>query len=210
MATYGELNLITKARNKFVLNTENAIKEIRDKFADFRSQLDQGELNLIDTLEKTQVDILQKFDEITPKLKEIQQCRDSVISILTKNSNKQFLETQLCTFTTEIDGIIGKSEIDKLIKLKWECSSLEADTICQITLTTLEKETHLSFVSGGSGLSGLFNLPNPTGLGMEPTTFSTGTTSLFSSLSSSSSYQRVIPLLKRPNLADFGRKRRKM
>ena len=209
MATYEEQNFISNARNRFVLSAENSIKEIRDKFADFRSQLDQGESNLIYTLEKTQADILRKFDKITPKLKEIQQCRDSVVSILTKNSNKQFLETQLCTFTTEIDGIIGKSEIDKLIKLKWECSSLEADTICQITLTTLEKETHISFVSGVSGLSVLFDQPTPVGLGMKPMTFSTGTP-LFPSSSSSSSYQRVIPLLKQPNLADFGRKRRKM
>ena len=199
MATYEEQNFISNARNKFVLNAENAIKKIRDKFADFRSQLDQGELNLIYTLEKTQKDILQKFDKITPKLKEIQQCRDSTISILTKNSNKQFLETQLRTFTTEIDGIIGKSEIDKLIRLKWKCSSLEVDTICQVTLTTLEKETPLSF---GSNLNRSYSSLIPPL--RQPTSF-------FSSLSSSSSsYQRVIPLLKRPNLADFGRKRRKM
>ena len=174
MATQEEQNFISNARNKFVLSAENAIKEIRNKFTDFRSQLVQGELDLIYTIEKTQADILQKYDEITPKLKEIERCRDSAISILTKDSNKQLLGTQLRTFTTEIDGVIGKSEIDKLIKLKWKCSILEVDTICQLTLTTLKKET-----------------------------------SIFSRISSSS-YQSVIPLLKRPNLIGLESKLGKM
>ena len=203
MATYEEQNFITNTRNKFVLSAENAIEEIRNKFTDFRSQLDQGESNLIYTLKKTQADILQKFDKITPKLKEIQKCRDSTISILTKNSNKQFLETQLRSFTTEIDGIIGKSEIDKLIRLKWKRSRLKVDTICQITLTTLEKETPLYF---GSGLNRSYSSLIPP-FRQQTSIFQT---SIFPSSSSSSSHQRVIPLLERPNLADFGRKRRKM
>ena len=139
MATYEEQNLITNTRNKFVLSAENAIEEIRNKFTDFRSQLDQGELNLIYTLKKTQADVLQKFDEITPKLKEIQQCRNSTISILTKNSNKQLLETQLHSFTAEIDGVIGQSGIDNLIRLKWKYCDLQADNICQISTVNSSK-----------------------------------------------------------------------
>ena len=139
MATYEEQNFITKTRNTFVLSAETAIKEIKNKFAIFHSQLHQGERNLIYTIEKIQADILQKYDEITPKLKEIQRCRDSVISILTNNSNKQLLDTQLRTFTTEIDEVIGKSDIDKLINLKWRCSDLQVGTICQVTAGTISK-----------------------------------------------------------------------
>ena len=140
MATYEEQNFITKTRNTFVLSAETAIKEIKNQFAIFHSQLHQGERNLIYTIEKNQADILQKYDEITLKLKEIQRCRDSVISILTNNSNKQLLDAQLRTFTTEINEVIGKSDIDKLINLKWRCSDLQVDTICQITVRKFSEE----------------------------------------------------------------------
>ena len=147
MATQEEQNFVTKTRNTFVLSAETAIKEIKDKFANFHSQLHQGERNLIYTIEKNQADILQKYDEITFKLKEIQRCRDSVISILTNNSNKQFLDAQLRTFTTEIDEVIGKSDIDKLINLKWRCSDLQVDTICQITVGKFSEENRSIYSS---------------------------------------------------------------
>ena len=150
MATYEEQNFITKTRNTFVLNAETAIKEIKNKFAMFHSQLYQGERNLIYTIEKAQANILQKYDEITPKLKEIQRCRDSVISILTKNSNKQFLDAQLRSFMTEINEVIGKSDIDKLIDLKWRCSHLQVDTICQITVRKFSEENRSIFSSSYS------------------------------------------------------------
>ena len=143
MATYEEQNFITNARNEFVMSAENAIREIQFKFADFHSQLDRGENILIEYVEEIQKDILQKFDEITPKLKEIQQCRDSVVSILTKNSNKQLLETQLSSFTAEIDGIIGQSEIDKLIRLKWKYCELPINDVCTIaTISPKESVRH--------------------------------------------------------------------
>ena len=138
MTTQEEQNFIAKSRNEFVLSAENAIKEIKDKFAEFHSQLDQRELELIQSIQKTQADVLQKFDETTPKLIEIQQCRDSTISILTNNSNKQLLETQLRSFTTEIDEVVKKTSIDKLISLKWKCE-LQVDNICQITSTKSSK-----------------------------------------------------------------------
>ena len=106
MATHDERNFITETRSEFVSSAEIAIIEIKNKFAEFHSQLHQGEVNLINYVEKIRADILQKFDEMSPKLKEIQDCRNSVISILTNNSNKQLLDTQLHSFTTEIDGII--------------------------------------------------------------------------------------------------------
>ena len=133
MATQEEQNFITKTRNEFTMSVENAIREIQYTFADFHSQLDRGESNLIEYVEEIQKDTLKKFDEITPKLKEIQQCRDSVIAILTKNSNKQLLDTQLHSFTTEIDGVIGQSGIDNLIRLKWKYFELQADNICEIS-----------------------------------------------------------------------------
>ena len=143
MATQEEQNFVTKTRNEFVMSAENAIKEIRDKFVNFHSQLDQGESDLINNVEKVQADILQKFDEITPKLKEIQQCRDSVVSILRNNSNKQLLETQLSSLTAEIDGVIGKSEIDKLIKLKWKYCELPINDVCTIaTMSPKESVKH--------------------------------------------------------------------
>ena len=138
MATQEDQNFVTKTRNEFVLSAGNAIKEIHDKFANFHSQLDRGESDLINNVEKTQADILQKFDEITPKLKEIQQCRDSVTSILRNNTNKQFLDTQLHSFTTEIDGIIEQSGIDKLIGLKWKFYELPINDVC--TFTTISAE----------------------------------------------------------------------
>ena len=73
---------------------------------------------------------------LTPKLIELLQCRDSTISILTNDSNKQFLETQLRSFTTEINEIVEKTSIDKLIGLKWKS---EADNICQVTSTKSSK-----------------------------------------------------------------------
>ena len=143
MATQEEQNFITETRNEFVLSAENAIKEIKDKFAEFHSRLHQRELELIQSIQKTQADVLQKFDETTPKLIEIQQCRDSTISILTNNCNKQFLETQLRSFTTEIDRVLEKTGIDKLIRLKWKCEQI--DNICQVTST---KSLKRKLVSG--------------------------------------------------------------
>ena len=138
MATQEEQNFITKTRNEFVMSAENAIKEIHDKFASFHSQLDQGESNLINNVEKIRKDILQKFDEITPKLEEIQQCRAAAISILRNNSNKQLLETQLSSFTAEIEGVIGQSGIDNLIGLKWKYCELPINNVC--TFTTISAE----------------------------------------------------------------------
>ena len=138
MATQEEQNFITNARNEFVMSAGNAIKEIHDKFASFHSQLDQGESNLINNVEKIQKDILQKFDEITPKLKEIQQCRAAAISILRNNSNKQLLETQLSSFTAEIEGVIGQSGIDNLIGLKWKYCELPINNVCTITTISAE------------------------------------------------------------------------
>ena len=140
MATQEEHNFITKSRNEFAMSAENAIKEIHEKFANFHSQLDRGESNLINNVEKIQKDILQKFDEITPKLKEIQKCRDSTIAILTKNSNKQLLETQLHSFTTEIDGVIEQSCINNLVRLKWRYCNLQIDYICEIINTNSSKD----------------------------------------------------------------------
>ena len=78
---------------------------------------------------------------MSPKLKEIQDCRNSVISILTNNSNKQLLDTQLHSFTTEIDGIIGQSGIENLIRLKWIHCNLQVDNICVITdVNSLESD----------------------------------------------------------------------
>ena len=143
MATQEDQNFVTKMRNEFVMSAENAMKEIQFKFADFHSQLDRGENNLIEYVEEIQKDILQKFDEITPNLKEIQQCRDSVVSILRKNSNKQLLETQLSSLTAEIDGIIGQSEIDKLIRLKWKYCELPINDVCTIaTMNPKESVRH--------------------------------------------------------------------
>ena len=139
MATHDERNFITETRNKFVSSAEIAIKEIRDKFAEFHSQLHQGEVNLINYVEKIRADILQKFDEMSPKLKEIQQCRNSVISILTNNSNKLLLETQLHSFTSEIDSVIGQSGIDKLIYLKWKFCELPINNICAISTMNSEE-----------------------------------------------------------------------
>ena len=138
MSTQKDQNFVTKTRNEFVLSAENAIKEIHDKFANFHSQLNRGEIDLRNNVEKIQADILQKFDEITPKLKEIQQCRDAVIAILTNNTNKQLLETQLSSFTAEIDGVIGQSEIDKLIRLKWKYCELPINDVC--TIATINHE----------------------------------------------------------------------
>ena len=146
MATQEEHNFITKTRNEFVMSAENAIRGIQFKFADFHTQLDRGENILIEYVEEIRANILQKFDEITPKLKEIQQCRDSVISILTNNSNKQLLETQLHSFTTEIDGVIGQSGIDNLIRLKWRYCDLKADNICQISAVNSSKRRPTSDV----------------------------------------------------------------
>ena len=180
MATQEEQNLVTKTRNEFVLSAETAIKEIKNQFLNFHSQLHQGEVNLIYTIEKNQADILQKYDEITLKLKEIQRCRDSVISILANNSNKQFLDAQLRTFTTEINEVIGKSDIDKLINLKWRCSDLQVDTICQITVRKFSEENRSIYSS--------FIYPS----------------SIFSS---SYSKGKVIPLLKVPDPIELERKR---
>ena len=140
MATQEEQNFVTKTRNEFVLSAEIAIKEIKDKFENFHSQLHQGEVNLINYVEKIQADILHKFDEMTPKLNEIQQCRNSVISILTKNSNKQLLDTQLSSFNSEIDGVIRHTGIDNLIRLKWKFCELPINNICTIT-TVSPKES---------------------------------------------------------------------
>ena len=143
MATQEEQNFIIKTRNEFAMSAENAIREIHDKFANFHSQLDQGELDLIYTLEKTQADILQKFDEITPKLNEMQQCRDSVVSILGKDTNKQLLEAQLHSFNTAIDKVIGQSEIDKLIELKWKYCELPINDVCTIaTINPKDSDKH--------------------------------------------------------------------
>ena len=139
MATQEEQNFITKTRNEFTISVDNAIREIQNKFSDFHTQLHQRENNLIDYVEEIQKDILQKFDEITPKLKEIQQCRDSTISILTNNTNKQLLETQLHSFTTEIEGVIGQSGIDNLIRLKWKYCELQVDNICEVLATNSSK-----------------------------------------------------------------------
>ena len=141
MATHDERNFITETRSEFVSSAEIAIIEIKNKFAEFHSQLHQGEVNLINYVEKIRADILQKFDEMSPKLKEIQDCRNSVISILTNNSNKQLLDTQLHSFTTEIDGIIGQSGIENLIRLKWIHCNLQVDNICVITdVNSLESD----------------------------------------------------------------------
>ena len=146
MATREEQNFITKTRNEFTISVENAIREIQNKFSDFHIQLHQRESNLIEYVEKIQKDILQKFDEITPKLKEIKQCRDSVIAILTNNTNKQLLETQLHSFTTEIDGVVGQSGIDNLIRLKWRYCNLQVDNICEISAMNSSKRRPTSDV----------------------------------------------------------------
>ena len=160
MATQEEQNFVTKTRNTFVLSAETAIEEIKNQFANFHSQLHQGERNLIYTIEKAQADILQKYDEITPKLEEIQRCRDAVISILTNNSNKQFLDTQLRSFTSEINEVIGRSDIDKLIKLEWRCSNLQVDTICQIPFRKFSEENRYSY-SNSYKMMTLLKVPDP-------------------------------------------------
>ena len=163
MATYEEQNFITKTRNTFVLSAKTAIKEIKNQFVNFHSQLHQGERNLIYTIEKIQADILQKYDEIIPKLEEIQRCRDAVISILTNNLNKQLLNTQLRSFTTEINEVIGKSDIDKLINLKWRCNDLQVDTICQIIVRKFSVEKRSFYLNSYNNdkVMPLLKVPNP-------------------------------------------------
>ena len=162
MSTQKDQNFVTKTRNEFVLSAENAIKEIHDKFANFHSQLNRGEIDLINNVEKVQADILRKFDEITPKLKEIQQLRDSTISILRNNSNKQLLETQLSSFTAEIDRVIGQSEIDKLIRLKWKYCELPINDVCTIaTINPKESVRHSPQANISHERPGVYTHPQP-------------------------------------------------
>ena len=131
MATCEE-SVVTKRRSDFVSKMEFTVTEIKNKFIEFHNDLFRKEAKLSRIVQKIQQDTLEKFDDMLPRLNEIEKGRESLISILTSNSNQQLLDTNLHSFSSEIDKIIGKSRIDRIIELKWKGGGISIDDICQI------------------------------------------------------------------------------
>ena len=127
-----EESAVTKRRAEFISKMQLAVTEIQNKFNEFHSELFGKEAKLIRIVQKIQKDTLEKFDEMTPRLNEIEKGRESLISILTSNSNQKLLDMNLHSFSSEIDEIIGKSRIDRIIELKWKNGGISIDNICRI------------------------------------------------------------------------------
>ena len=124
-------------RADFISKMELTVTEIKHKFSEFHNELFGKEAKLIRIVEKIQKDTLEKFDEMSPRLSEIEKGRESLISILTSNSNQKLLDTNLNSFSNEIDSIIGKSRIDRIIELKWKNDGISIGDICQLKVNLL-------------------------------------------------------------------------
>eukprot|EP00800_Vazella_pourtalesii_P010660 TRINITY_DN2603_c0_g1_i5.p1 TRINITY_DN2603_c0_g1~~TRINITY_DN2603_c0_g1_i5.p1 ORF type:complete len:293 (+),score=41.15 TRINITY_DN2603_c0_g1_i5:31-909(+) len=150
MATCEE-SVVTTRRADFVSKMELTVKEIKHKFREFHNELFGKEAKLISIVEKIQKDTLEKFDEMSPRLSEIEKGRESLISILTSNSNQKFLDTNLNSFSNEIDSIIGKSRIDRIIELKWKNDGISIGDICQLKVNLLVDPSTQEILNKESG-----------------------------------------------------------
>ena len=134
MTSSRSVNIIEQRRNEFINKMGAAVEEIKEKFATFHTQLFSKEASLIQLVENIQKNALDKFDnEIAPKLAEINQARGCLINIITSNSNQQFLDKQINNCDSEIDTIIGKSGIQRILEIKWKVEGLNIGNISQIT-----------------------------------------------------------------------------
>ena len=134
MANSARIDIIQARRNEFILRIESGLRELHINFNTFRRQLDEKEASLVDELQKIKIKTLEKFDkDITPKLAEIKQAQESIRSIISSNTNRDFMEKQVRNFDTEFDNVINKSGILNLVQLKWKIDALKIDEFCQIS-----------------------------------------------------------------------------
>ena len=128
-----------RRKTEFLTRVTMVKSEIKAKFQSIREEFDEKELNLLLKVAEIEQEIIEKYESLSVRLKEMIELREETSRILKCNSHSLLLEKNLETSDKEIETIIRDTKIESNFNLTWNSKHFDiTNEICEIT-TTLNK-----------------------------------------------------------------------